>query len=459
MARYKNLISMILLAVLCITSLTACGEQSAEDSISKAISKSMTDIFAPESIEQFNESKEINTGTLYTKEIADRLYQSYSETLSESDKSRVAEIATTYSLSENNTSDGTVYKTDIQISYDKGSISLHYILSQNNTGIIDKMEQYTKDIPGNLRSDGYFGFSTGSIERNRVDKQIIDLLDTLDILGYTEDKPISYFIYGSMLVEASITNSTMLYAEALPDIYQDTLVATTGLGQYSNNDAKQGSITKDKKVMIGPFQISSAYYEDWVKYAPDELIEASGGKVPSDITNRGTSGQPLYLPDVLLGKVEKCLSRIDIADVYMEEHYADWADQPAEVKTFMGVMWYNIEYHGGPDGIKFAKNNPIILDYLYDICKEVYRDNDFLNDITDWSQSSKTDNECIKQICRKIDINGEKGYIAGYKEYAKEGSDTYLGDWSYAPKCLHFGLKRLESIELKALGDQIHGQK
>lgn len=467
---------MSLLVLLCMISLLiGCSKKNPDEQKFRLIADSMSAIYMPESIELFETSKDYTTNRLYTKDIADRLYRSYGKQLSERDKSRniVVDIASSIKSSNETQTQPKKYKVNVILNDNTNKpMIIQYIMTENQEGLIDTLEQRQleqlpilseeskKDIQtlgidvnniktisettANLKSDGNYGYTTSCIERNTVDKQILEFVAEASKL--IENSPPIYFIYGSMLVEAGITDSANLYDKGLSDIYQDMLIGKGGEKQYTDGDIKSGEIIRDTKAMIGPFQISSAYYDTWTKLVPDELIESVGGLIPTDITNRGNTGQPLYLPDVIYGKLEICSNKIEEADRYMKEHYDDWDMQPDIVKKFFGTMWYNIEYHGGTNGILHAKENSIILDYLYDISKEVYKDNNFLDDINDWTQASKLDNECIKQICRKIDPNGSKGYLAGYKKYAKEGDDTFLGDWNYAPKCLHFGLKKLESL-------------
>lgn len=459
----------------------------------RLIADSMSAIYMPESLELFERSKESTENVIYTPEVADKLYRYYGDSLTDLDKSRniVVDISNAVKSSneDKQSNDETLdkalksqgdsnkgkqinkYKVNVIISDEHNKpIVIQYIMKANKEGLIDSIEQRQlehlpivseetyqaieklnlnidnirsiKDTP--LKSDGSFGYTTGCIERSSVDKQILQF--TAEASKEIEVAPPIYFIYGSMLIEAGIINSNTLYSNSLSDIYQDVMIGKGGESQYEREDTYRGNITRDKTIMIGPFQISSAYYDTWTKLASDELIKKAGGTPPSIIYNRGDTGQPLYLPDVILGKLNQCGNKIKEANGYMSEHYLDWESQPDIVKQFFGVMWYNIGYHGGANGISHAKENSVIIDYLYDICKEVYKDNNFLDDITDWSQSSSFDNECVIQICRKVDPNGDKGYLAGYKKYANEGNDTFLGDWSYAPKCLHFGLKKLEVL-------------
>lgn len=305
---------------------------------------------------------------------------------------------------------------------------------------VDGEEEYKIDYDGSKISV----INEASVDASNIDKEILGYIEEVEEVY--DNIPPKYFIYGTMLVEAGVVDSGSLYDGEDASIYSDLMVDTGGISQYSNGDIYNGEIVGDRSVMIGPFQISSAYYKEWVELAGDSLIEGAGGDIPEGITNRGDSGQPLYLPDVILGKLLRCRESIDDADRYMSTHYEDWEEQSDVIKSMFGVMWYNIEYHGGSSGIQHAKDNPIIFDYYYDIVKEVYKDNNYLDVIDNWSQASDYDNKCVEEVCKLVDSDGSKGYMDGYKEYAGEGDDTYLGDWVYAVKCLHFGLKRLEGV-------------
>lgn len=331
---------------------------------------------------------------------------------------------------------------------DSDTVKLEYVFKdENNDSIVESYEQHILQGADKLEiaPTGQFnGYKTGSIKQSQVNKQLLNLLTTIQEENNTPDVPL-YFIYGTMLVEGGITNASQLYENPMTDIYKTLMLPYGGDKQYENGEVYTGNITGDSKVMIGPFQISSAYYTDWVSKASDKLIKQAGGTIPTNITNRGDTGQPLYLPDVVCGKLKQCEAAYNEANSYMSEHYKDWKEQPKEVKEFFGVMWYNVKYHGGASGIDWAKQHNSIISYFYDIAKEVYKDNNFLNDITNWSQASSKDNECVRQLCYKVDEQGLKNYLSEYKNYADEGNDTYLGDWVYAPKCLHFGLKMYEA--------------
>lgn len=477
MGKSLKLTATTLLVVLATSNcLTGCSIDDT-DVTSKSIESTLGSIFAPSSLEEYNNNKSI-ASQLYSSKVFNRLYgEDTIESLSDSDTSRYAVVKASKekikTTSENENADtdkaetedsnSTKYRATVDwwansIATNSDSmgddtniepdIKLEYIfIDENSDGIIDDYTQYQLKLPDSIKieSNGEFnGYSTGRIEQSQVDNQLLDFVEAIkQEKGY---KVPLYFIYGTMLVEGGITETSSLYADKMSDIYQDLMINTTGKNQYTDEDVYNGSIIKDEQVMIGPFQISSAYYDQWVSLASNDLIEKAGGDVPASITNRGTTGQPLYLPDVVLGKIENCHEAYLEADTYMRSHYKDWNDQPEEVKEFFGVMWYNIKYHGGQAGLDHAKQKSKMLDFYYDICKEVYLDNRFLSDISDWSQSSSYDNKCVQQLCQKVDPNNSKGYIEAYKNYAGEGNDTFLGDWVYAPKCLHFGLQRLEAL-------------
>ena len=330
-----------------------------------------------------------------------------------------------------------------------GNVKAYKLLYGTNTSLIGIRHRVVSDISNESYKvdykDGKISIIEGDSDNSdAIDREILRYIKEIEEVY--DNIPPTYFIYGSMLVEAGIVDSNSLYGRDGASIYSDLMVDKGGISQYINSDIYGGNIIPDKGVMIGPFQISSAYYKDWVELASDRLIEGAGGEVSNKITNRGDSGQPLYLPDVILGKLLRCSESIEDADKYMSTHYKDWEKQSDVLKSMFGVMWYNIEYHGGSSGIQHAKDNPIIFDYYYDIVKEVYKDNNYLDVIDNWSQASDYDNKCVEEVCKLVDSDGSKGYMDGYKEYAGEGDDTYLGDWVYAVKCLHFGLKRLEGV-------------
>lgn len=407
---------------------------------------------------EYETDKEVNT-TLLPKQVSVEVLKSEAYSTEFQSLQNNDDTANTEDIDDANGTEQeepTLYRAVVTLSLTKpltevaesDTVKLEYIFKdENSDSIVESYEQHILQGADKLEiaPTGQFnGYKTGSIKQSQVNKQLLNLLTTIQEENNTPDVPL-YFIYGTMLVEGGITNANQLYENPMTDIYKTLMLPYGGDKQYENGDVYTGSIAGDSKVMIGPFQISSAYYTDWVSKASDKLIKQAGGTIPTNITNRGDTGQPLYLPDVVCGKLKQCEAAYNEANSYMSEHYKDWKEQPKEVKEFFGVMWYNVKYHGGASGIDWAKQHNSILSYFYDIAKEVYRDNTFLNDITNWSQASSKDNECVRQLCYKVDEQGLKNYLSEYKNYADEGNDTYLGDWVYAPKCLHFGLKMYEA--------------
>lgn len=304
--------------------------------------------------------------------------------------------------------------------------------------------------------DGTSGFVAGAVDKANVDSQVLKLIEVINAkLGDTKVPP--NLIYGIANVEAGIEDLKNVYSNGETDIYSSIMKPLAGAQYYTGGDLKNGKINKPASSgakMIGPFQIHASYYDSWVKLCPEDILTAAGGSNPTDITNRGNTGQPLYLPDVIYGHMLNASYKWSELNEFLKVRYNDWDSQPQSVKDRMLTVWYCIGYHGGNKGLKHAKDNPVIFDYFYYFSKALEQNPDLLSGLSDWGQAGKYSNVLVNTIISKVDSDGSKGLKAGFTSYASEGSTSYLIDWAYGAKVIYLGNQKFKEA-VQSTGGQL----
>jgi hypothetical protein len=111
----------------------------------KEIKVMINDIFAPQSMGQFDKSRKQYEGKLISTAVADKLYKKYSNTLSENDLQRSTEIGVYYS--EINSFKKDCYIADVLL-YNSGNLEKHIrykFMFDSKSKVID---DYTLEILG-----------------------------------------------------------------------------------------------------------------------------------------------------------------------------------------------------------------------------------------------------------------------------------------------------------------------
>lgn len=135
-------VARILFIVLISIMLSGCKKE--DPSISKStVEDILRSVYTPKSMEEFNKAKEKYSGTILTEEVANELYKSNSDELTEKDLARTIDIRVDYSDLKNNSIKDDIYRATINLHYDGNSTKAEIVFFVNSEGLIYK---YTTTI-------------------------------------------------------------------------------------------------------------------------------------------------------------------------------------------------------------------------------------------------------------------------------------------------------------------------
>lgn len=135
-------VARILFIVLISIMLSGCKKE--DQGISKStVEDILRSVYTPKSMEEFNKAKEKYSGTILTEEVANGLYKSNSDELTEKDLARTIDIRVDYSDLKNNSIKDDIYRATINLHYDGNSTKAEIVFFVNSEGLIYK---YTTTI-------------------------------------------------------------------------------------------------------------------------------------------------------------------------------------------------------------------------------------------------------------------------------------------------------------------------
>lgn len=135
-------VARILFIVLISIMLSGCKKE--DQGISKStVEDILRSVYTPKSMEEFNKAKEKYSGTILTEEVANDLYKSNSDELTEKDLARTIDIRVDYSDLKNNSIKDDIYRATINLHYDGNNTKAEIVFFVNSEGLIYK---YTATI-------------------------------------------------------------------------------------------------------------------------------------------------------------------------------------------------------------------------------------------------------------------------------------------------------------------------